>query len=710
MNLPRQISLGGDSSVFLSFLFFFFFFNQTKAVQAKVDVKNTSTMVQVDPQTCDVSVQVQDPTMAKDRSRMDDDDAREIDEDLRETNEISKGKKKVTEAIGEKSNKRMVKENKPRIDKHKSNEKGKKAKGCKGVNEGKEKENVAKAEFAGKKRKVSRKRKASQREDVASQSETTTPAEEQQTTTQVEKRQSSTLAEKQDEFHERANASKIWFIAPSASQEDDIPFQYSKTPGRLQKLEESGQSLEKHGDKSDASTQGPQDGTTASMEKTSPSNERCKVALKDLTPLAVFVEDIANKDFVLESKGEGKEPELKKDFSRARKDSFAKKPSQEQSMESEHVVSEEQKRVSIEKDKDLLGLNEARIQLQDEKESLGDSERTNACKDQNVNEKKRKTSKGKKEKEKKQKTRQVKSTEENISQDEGKIEEKGTDEANETPAGRVLRSRAKERNFGVEMNPCRGEERKILGTETRQKPQDFDVGSMVTKKCKTDVEYLEGREPAMLDKSSPKADQLPQETNMSSHEIDRHVDGPRPSRGVTSRKPADDTTQQPEAEVVRGLNEGNKSAQGELLLKDYKSDQGSLGLNDNRIKKVEETIVHGCLHKALQEGKSPRSDDCQKAPDPNEKNNNTLNLSSKNKKIKRAGQQLQDVDDVSAAKKQDLDSTEPVLTRQTAKSTSRDTGRSKRNGKNPAAVPAFEKTATASKENAPDGKTGRNKR
>ncbi|KAJ7384506.1 hypothetical protein OS493_021135 [Desmophyllum pertusum] len=279
---------------------------KTKAVQAKVDVKNTSTMVQVDPQTCDVSVQVQDPTMAKDRSRMDDDDAREIDEDLRETNEISKGKKKVTEAIGKKSNKRMVKENKPRIDKHKSNEKGKKAKGCKGVNEGKEKENVAKAEFAGKKRKVSRKRKASQREDVASQSETTTPAEEQQTTTQVEKRQSSTLAEKQDEFHERANASKIWFIAPSASQEDDIPFQYSKTPGRLQKLEESGQSLEKHGDKSDASTQGPQDGTTASMEKTSPSNERCKVALKDLTPLAVFVEDIANKDFVLESKGEEK--------------------------------------------------------------------------------------------------------------------------------------------------------------------------------------------------------------------------------------------------------------------------------------------------------------------------------------------------------------------------------------------------------------------
>ncbi|KAJ7384505.1 hypothetical protein OS493_021134 [Desmophyllum pertusum] len=342
-------------------------------------------------------------------------------------------------------------------------------------------------------------------------------------------------------------------------------------------------------------------------------------------------------------------------------------------MESEHVVSEEQKRVSIEKDKDLLGLNEARIQLQDEKESLGDSERTNACEDQNVNEKKRKTSKGKKEKEKKQKTRQVKSTEENISQDEGKIEEKGTDEANETPAGRVLRSRAKERNFGVEMNPCRGEERKILGTETRQKPQDFDVGSMVTKKCKTDVEYLEGREPAMLDKSSPKADQLPQETNMSSHEIDRHVDGPRPSRGVTSRKPADDTTQQPEAEVVRGLNEGNKSAQGELLLKDYKSDQGSLGLNDNRIKKVEETIVH-------------------------------------EQEIKRAGQQLQDVDDVSAAKKQDLDSTEPVLTRQTAKSTSRDTGRSKRNGKNPAAVPAFEKTATASKENAPDGKTGRNKR
>jgi len=99
-------------------------------------------------------------------------------------------------------------------------------------------------------------------------------------------------------------------------------------------------------------------------------------------------------------------------------------------------------------------------------------------------------------------------------------------------------------------------------------------------------------------------------------------------------------------------------------------------------------------HGVLEEEKSA----CQNGLHPNEKDDNT--------DIAPSGQLFQDVDDVSASKKQSSDTIEADnnthLTRQTAKSTSRDTGRSRRDGKDPAGVSVL--AAASSKENAPDGK------
>ncbi|KAL9986346.1 hypothetical protein ACROYT_G000484 [Oculina patagonica] len=177
-----------------------------------------------------------------------------------------------------------------------------------------------------------------------------------------------------------------------------------------------------------------------------------------------------------------------------------------------------------------------------------------------------------------------------------------------------------------------------------------------------------------------------------------------------ARPAGDETSQQPEPEVLGGLNEGNTCARGERL-KDYKSDQGSLVLNDNRIRKDDDDLLPGCLHKALEEGNSPR----QNGPYPNEKNNNNkLGLSSKNENTTREGQQLQETNDVSASKKQDSDTTKADfnkhLSRQTVNSMSRDTGHSKTDGQDPAKV--SDPKATSSKENAPrpDGKVNNRKK
>lgn len=643
-------------------------------------------MVQVDSQTCHVGVQVQDLALTDDRSRGKDDDvARELDEDLRETNENGKGKKE------NKNEKGMVKENQPDIGRRK-NERRVKAKNkpvqkCKEVN--KDKENDMTEKETDIKRNVSGKRKSLRLAIATSQEETKKLTEKHQTatSTQEEREQSKTQAEKQEEFNERTNASKYWLV-PSAPQEDDIPFQYSTTPGRLQKLEEERKSLEKPEDQAGLSAQ---DDTSGSIEETT---RRSKVAPKDLPRLTVCIEDISNKE-VVET---GDEEKVIKEASEERKDGAVVVPSKEQCVENEDVTPEEEQ--------ELLALNEAQIQLQDEEGQLQkDSEKVNSSKVnkqfevsivvQDVNEKKRKTCQGKKESRRKQTSRQAKPAEEKRPQDE----------TSASQGKRVLRSRAKNRNSGAQVGSNKGEERKSLSKQTRQKSHVSDIETVTTKKRKTGVECFEGHEPAMLDTLSHEAGHFSRETDMSSRETDPLVDEPRP---VTSSNPAgDETSQQPVQEVLGELNDGNTCTQLGELLKDYKSNQGSLVLSDNQIRKAEDAIIHGCLHKALEEGKSPS----QSGPHPNEKNNsNKLDLSSENNIIARTEQRFQGTNDVSTSHKQDSDTTETnysnKISRQTTKSTSRDTGHPKRNGQNPAAL-----TAKSSKENTSDGKLkGRKKR
>lgn len=685
-----------------------------------VNVENALTMVQVDPQTCEVGVQVQDLASADDRSRTDADDVREVGEDLRETSETLKEKKRVTEAKGKGSKEGMAKKNRQDTNKRenvktrKKTAKDKTVLKCKEVNDDKGKENEMIDEDGDNKRRVSRKRTTSQRECVTPQNEAKAMAEKQQTTTSTQEElhleeQSTTQTEKHEEFrHERANASDSW-LACSASQEDEVPFQYSITPRRLQKLEENNQSLEKHGDVTSGSTQ---DDITSSMEERNNSKKRSEVVLKEFSRLEICAEDVANTE-ALEKESEQKET---KEVLEVQKDGFVVTPSHERSMENENVAHEEQQSVLIEEDGDWFELRQARRQLQDGQELLADSERTDAYKDtqgkdlsgvQDVNEKVGK--KGKKESKRKLKAREMKSAEEESPEDEGKIQENSAVKTNKSQGGRVLRSKTKERYSGVKLDTKKGEKRKAFGTKTRQKRQDSVFETAETKKCKTDGGDSKGREPTMLDKSTPETDQLQRETDMSSREIDRFVDEPRPSQEVTTCTPAgDETSQQPELEVLGGLNEGNTCSQGERL-KDYTSDQGSLVLSDNRISTLEETTFDSCLHRDLEEGKSS----CQNGLHLDEKDNNKLALCSKNRNIARAGQQFQDVDDVNASKKQGSDSIEADydshLSRETAKSTSRDTGRSRRDGQDPAGVSVF--ATTSSKENAPDGKLkGRKKR
>lgn len=664
---------------------------QTKAIQARVNVKNTSTMVQVDSQTCEVGVQAQDLALADDRSRMDGDDVREVNEDLRETNETSKEKKRVTKAKGKAKKGAMIKENEKDADKRmnvKTKEKTAKVKTVRKCKD-KGKENEVIREESDNKGKFLRKRKSSQREGATPQNEAKSMAEKQQTATSTQEElhlEEQTIAktDKREEFqHEGGNLSDS-LLASNASQEDDAPFQYSITPRRLQKLEENNQSLEKHS----GSTQ---DDITCSKEEGKTSKKQTEVAPKEFTRLEKYVQGNSNKEML----------ENVKEVLEVNEDGFVATPSPERSMENEKVGSEEQKRALIEGDRDSIELHEAGIQLQDEQELPEDSERTDAGKDiqshelpgvKDVNEEMRKN--GKKESIRKRKAKQIKSAERKIQEDEGEIQENCAVKSNESQGGRVLRSRAKECHSGVKLDTRKGEKRKALGTKTRQKRQDSVVETAVTEKCKPDGWDLKGRELTMLDKSTPETDQLPRESDMSSREIDSLVDQPRPSREVTTRTPAsDETSQQPEPEVLGRLNEGNTSPQGERP-RDYTSDQGRLALNVNRISTLEETIFDNCLHKDLEEEKSA----CQNGLHPNEKDDNT--------DIAPSGQLFQDVDDVSASKKQGSDTIEADnnthLTRQTAKSTSRDTGRSRRDGKDPAGVSVL--AATSSKENAPDGK------
>ena len=564
----------------LSIILYLLLLRQTKAIQASVNMKNTSTMVQVDFQTCEVGVQVQDLVLADDRSRIDGDDVREVNEDLRETSETSKEAERATKANGKASKGVIAEENRKDTDKRMNAE---------------TKEKTAKVET------------------------------------------------------------------------DNAPFQYSITPRRLQKLEENNPSPKKHS----SSTQNE---VTCSNEDGKTSKQQTEVVPEENPRLVQGTS-----------------------LNAVNKDGFLVRRSPERSIENEKAGSEEQKSALIEEDRASIELHEAGIQLQDEQELLAVSERMDADKDvqshelpgvKHVNEETRKN--GEKESIRKRKAKQTKSAEEEIQEDEDNIQENSANKTNKSQDRRVLRSRAKGCHSEVKLDTMKGEKRKEHGSKTRQKIQDSVVETAVMEKCKPDGWDLRGHELTMFDKSTPETDQLPRETDMSSREIDPVVDQPRPSREVTIRAPAsDETSQQPEPEVLGRLNEGNLSSQSECL-RDYESDQGRLVLNVNRISTLEETNCDNCLYKDLEEGKSP----CE---------NGFYSDQQHNTNIASSGQQFQVVDDDSASKKQGSDSIEADyhkhLTRQTTKSKSRDTGRSKRDGQDPAEVSLL--TAPSSKENSP---------
>ena len=638
-------------------------------------MKNTSTMVQVDSQTCEAGVQVEDMALAHDCSRMDGGDVREVNEDLRETSETSKEKKRVTETKGKASKRGTVKESKKDTDKRKKKTaKDQTVPTCKEVDKDEVEENGMFHEEGDNNRKVLRKRKFSQRESVAPQSEAKAMAEKKQT-----------VASTEEELHLEQITAQTDKSAANVLQEDDIPFQYSLTPRRLQTLPEDNQSLEKHNDTTSGSTQYD---ITCSKEEGNNSTKRSEVALKEFPRLEKSVEDNSNKE-VLKNAQEDSEVNT---------DGFVAMPLGERSVENENVTSEEQKSALIEDVNDLIELHEAGMKLQDEEELPRDSEKTDTDEDiqshelpdvEDVNKEMRKN--GEKGSKRKRKAKQMKSAEGEIRKDEGKIREHSAVESNESHGKRVLRSRVKECHSGVQLDTKKGEKRKLFGPKSRQKRQDSAVETALTEKCKPEGWDFKGRELTILDKSTPESDQLPRETDMSSGEIDRLVDEPRPSRAVMSRTlTSDETSQQPEPEVLRRSNEGNTS------------DQGRLVLNVNRISTLEETILDNCLHKHEEEGKSP----CHRGLHPDQENDNKLDLCSETRNIAPSEEQFQDTDDISASRKRGSDSNEADcnmhFTQQTAKSTSRDTGHSRRHGQDPVGVSNL--TAASSKENAPKGK------
>ena len=576
-------------------------------------------MVQVDSQPCEVGVQVQDLALVDDRSRMDGDDVRKVNEDLRETSEASKEKNRVAEAKRKASKEETLKENRKNTDKcmnvktKKKTAKGKTVPKCKEVDKDEVKENGMIYEEGANKRKVLR--KSSQPKSVTSQIEANAIAEEQQTATSIQeelhlKKQSTSQTGKRGGIlHERANHSDSSLVSSASQEDEEVPFLYSITPRRLQKLEENNQSLEEHEDIASGCIQ---DDITCSVEERNNSTKRSEVALNKKSD---------------QSKSNKEKLENAKQVLEVKEDGFVTTPPQERSVKNENVGSEEQKSAATGEDRDSFELDEARRQPQDGQESLADSEKTVA--------------------------------------DKGIQGEKipGVQDVNEE----------------MRKNGKKESERRPTARQTKSATQVSLVETEITKKCKTDHGDLKGRELAVLDESTPETDQSPRETKMSSREIDRLVDEPRPSQEITTGTPAgDETSQQPEPEALGRLNKGKTCSQDECL-QDYTSDQGRLVLDVNRISTSEETIFDNCLHKDLEEGKFP----CQNG---------------------------QDSDDVSESKKHGSDCIEADLTRQTAKSISRDTGRSRRGGRDPTGV-SDQAAAASSKENPPDEKQkGRRKK
>lgn len=708
-------------------------------------VEDAATMALADPQTSDVGVQVQElagevsrrnsedaqkfdvvvgetkksdkereaapeeMALAGEGSQANGEDVRAIDDVVRETTKFGKGTEGVLEVKQKNKNKKKVKNGEAETDKQRNDKSDKKGKGANKGSRGKENEVDDEEETESERTKASRKRRsgATQQERAGSPNNTTT------------------TAGTQGELHERTNVGNAW-LAYCASQDGDVPLQYSRTPRLRKNSEDSNQSLEKKpsSEKSDISTCTSETPISAAEASTS------KKQTKEFPQLAVCVENTGNKQVVksieVEREGGFHEGDAKDD-----KDGSAKKSSEQQTEE------EQQSHVLMREDKGFESPNECHMETiegreeEEDEKIVADSKTVNSVEDlqheepkgvQNVNKKKRRIkAKVKKENKRTKKTKEVKSTEGKVSQEDSSVKERNEDEGNENNGGRVLRSRAKKLKSGGETDPFKGQvnDRNSKSFdeefETRQNPHDSHETTEATKECKTgDDAYLKGHEPPMLLASSPDVDHPVRESELSSREMDPLVDGLRP--GVTSRAAVDETTQQPETEVQGELNEGecnNKAALGAERLKDYKSDQGSSVLNHNPISEVGEKINRGCLNRVLEEAKSGKSssgkNDKKKTNLAEGKNNKTDLSSKKCRKSKQTKREVQDGNDASASKRQDSDAIELdnniCPTSKEAKSTSSGTGQPKtKRPKHTATQPV------TLKENAPNGKTRGKKR
>lgn len=619
-------------------------------------MEDAATMAQVDHQTADAGIQVQEWAL-NEGSRKNAEDARKIDEVVQGTSESCKGGKTVIEPTEIDNNKRNAKDGEQETELKNRNEKARrKGKKC-GKGKGKPK--------------ASRQRKSvsTLQERAASPNEV------------------SAISEKHEKLHDRIKVVDAWLVS-SALQKDDVPLQYSKTPRLWKKSDESSNSFENMAETSDINTCTSVRDAQALMAETNTSKKHGEVLSEGIPQLAVCLEDTENERVV--KNDEVREAGLNEKNVKNDKEDSAR-ISQQQS------VKEQQSHV-----------------LMEEKEEGGfESKMPGNVRVLNVKQKKRKTKRTKK-------TKEVELAEEKLSQDENSVEKENgetrrQDKADENQSGRVLRSRA-EKSSVVEMDPFKGhrEDRnnKSLDKQCRQIPHDSNQ-TVATKKRKTDDSCLKGHEPAMLLTSSPEDHQCPRETELSSREIDTLVDEVRPQRGVMTRATTVDASQRPETEIQRELTEENNKATYSERLGDYNSGQGSLVLSDNRIKEVGEKISLECLHSSLEEVKSGRSsseENGNKKSNTERKNNEKTELSSKKCKKSKQGRKKAEY------KKQDSSAVDPRdnHTRSTSnKAKSTDKGQWKRKRQNPTEQPAVkvsEKTDTVLKENAPNGTTAAKKR
>lgn len=647
---------------------FIFFRNQAKAIQTQVTVKHASTMAQVDSQTSDVGVQAQ--SAASEVPPMNCENNQGTDGVVHENSESGKGGKKVFGLTGRDKNKRKAKDSDRDKGLKNRNEKAKKKK--KQPDKGKENEGIV-----GEKTKNERKPCSTRREITTSPSKVTAEAGE------------------QNRLCDRTTIGDAFLSFSRASQEDGVSLQYDKTPRLRKKSDESEQSLENNRPKSDVNN--VLSGNTPALNTESAAVKKQSEVMSE-GMREVCLENGNNHASKGKDGEEGRETGFDEEAERYGKKNSARKTSIIHVHQ--QIVEEQQSHVQMEDREE--GTCETKMggtgkELQDK-----ESKRT-------VKEKRR-TMKEKSEYIRKIKTKEVEAAEEEISHhknpEKEKCEKRIEDDNNESANQRVLRSRAKKRNSGVEINPCKGQgddvNNKSLAKNSRQIPLGID-GISAAKKCETDDTWSKGHEPAMLLTSSPEDHQFPCKTELSSNEIGTLVDETHPSLGATTRA-SDDTYQQPETEI-----------QESERVRDYNSCQGSVVVDDNQIKEVGEKINTENLHSATERVESKKGSceekDTEKSDREEKVEPKTELFSKKCRKSKRTLKKGGDGYDAGTSRRQLADN-DTCLTRHKNKSTTsykgHSTGKEQKRTGQPAI--ALKKTDATLKENAPSEKSAGKKR